>query len=211
MLAGIEETVHAREPFEVNDGTTAIETVLAGLIDYAGLYPPASLDMRSAVENYRRYRGGKHAFALARFIVDISKVDELHASAREMGDLPLSIIVPQPALVNVATQIDAGLRIEAVELKASTPGDVERITRNLPANLETYFEISSEAIQSDLLRAISDAGARVKLRMGGIVPEAFPPGAAVALSLASLTRAHLAFKATAGLHHPIRSRHRLTY
>ena len=61
MLAGIEETVHAREPLEVSDGPTAIEALLAGLIDYAGLYPPASLDMRAAVENYRKYRGGKHA------------------------------------------------------------------------------------------------------------------------------------------------------
>ena len=32
----------------------AIEAALAGLIDYAGLYPPASLDMRAAVGNYSR-------------------------------------------------------------------------------------------------------------------------------------------------------------
>ena len=79
MLAGTEEAVHARKPFEVSDGKSAIETLLAGLIDYAGLYPPASLDMGSAVENYRAYRSGKHAFALGRFIVDINRMDELLA------------------------------------------------------------------------------------------------------------------------------------
>ena len=34
---------------------TAIETLLAGLFDYAGLYPPASLDLRSAANNYLGY------------------------------------------------------------------------------------------------------------------------------------------------------------
>src|SRR3954451_15940437 len=113
MLAGIEETVHARESFEVSEGTTAIDTLLAGLIDYAGLYPPASLDMCAAVGNYRRYRDGNHAFALGRFIVDINKVDELRASAGDLRNLPLSTIVPQPALVDYGARlIDEGLPIE---------------------------------------------------------------------------------------------------
>ena len=68
-----------------------------------------------------------------------------------------------------------------------------------------------EAIQPDLLRAVSDAGARLKLRMGGVTPEAFPSAAAVARAVESAVRAGVRFKATAGLHHPIRSFHRLTY
>jgi hypothetical protein len=213
MLAGIEETVYAREPLEVSDGTTAIETLLAGLVDYAGLYPPASLDMGAAVGNYRRYRIGKYAFALGRFIVDISRVDELRAAAGDLRDLRLGIIVPGPALVVDALSplIDAGVSIEALEVKAAAPGDVDRVTRNLPAKLETYIELPIEAMQADLLRAISNAGARVKLRMGGVVAEAFPSSAAVARAIASLVQARLAFKATAGFHHPIRSRHRLAY
>jgi hypothetical protein len=212
MLAGIEETVHAREPFEVSDGPTAIETLLAGLIDYAGLYPPASLDMRAAVENYRKYRDDKHAFALGRFIVDINKVGDLRAAAGELRDLAISIIVPQPAPVDaVARLIDDGLPIEAIEVKAAASGDVDRITHSIPAKLETYIEIPAEGMQSDLLRAIFDAGARVKLRMGGVVAEAFPSCTVVARALSRMMEARLAFKATAGLHHPIRSRHRLTY
>ena len=34
---------------------SAIETLLAGLFDYAGLYPPAGLGMRSAANNYLEY------------------------------------------------------------------------------------------------------------------------------------------------------------
>ena len=39
----------------------AIRSLLADLIDYAGLYPPAALDMRSAVRNYVSYSQGEHA------------------------------------------------------------------------------------------------------------------------------------------------------
>jgi hypothetical protein len=191
---------------------TAIETLLSGLIDYAGLYPPASLDIRAAVDNYRKYRRGKHAFALGRFIVDINKLDDLRVAAGDLRDLSLSIIVPQPALMDpVAKLIDEGLPIAAIEIRAATPGNVEAIARSIPPSVETYVEIPIDGMEPDLLRAISDAGARVKLRMGGVVPEAFPSSAVVARSLASLAQAHVPFKATAGLHHLIRSRHRLTY
>ena len=59
--------------------------------------------------------------------------------------------------------------------------------------------------------AIADAGMRVKLRMGGMTAEAFPEAASVASTLKELSKRGLAIKATAGLHHPLRSRHPFTY
>ena len=38
---------------------SAIRALLTESIDYAGLFPPAGLDMASAVENYARYRAGR--------------------------------------------------------------------------------------------------------------------------------------------------------
>ena len=81
MLAGAEEAVHARKQLEVKPGTTAIGTLLAGLIDYAGLYPPASLDMPSAVGNYLTYRRGPHAAALGRFVVGLDHIAALREAA----------------------------------------------------------------------------------------------------------------------------------
>src|SRR5579859_5570902 len=208
MLARIEEAVYARKSFEVS----AIETLLAGLIDYAGLYPPASLDMRSAVENYRAYRSGKHAFALGRFIVDINRMDDLLAAAGDIREFRLSVIVSQPGDRDcLAKLIQQGVPIEAIEMKAGSRADVERISLSLPQGVETYFEVPVEPIQPDVLCAISATGGRVKLRMGGVIPEAFPSTRAVARALVAYARAGLAFKATAGLHHPLRSTHRLTY
>ena len=53
---------------------SVIQSALRGLIDYAGLYPPAALDMRTAVRNYLEYRSEhKHAWMLGRFIVDAGR------------------------------------------------------------------------------------------------------------------------------------------
>jgi hypothetical protein len=51
---------------------SAIRTLLQGSIDYAGLFPPAEVDMRTALENYARYSIGPSSWALGRFIVPMS-------------------------------------------------------------------------------------------------------------------------------------------
>lgn len=52
--------------------------LLTSLIDYAGLFPPAALDMKSVVANWQRYTQGPQAWMLGRLVVPISKLDELH-------------------------------------------------------------------------------------------------------------------------------------
>lgn len=212
MLAGVEEALPSGESFAVNAGMTAVDTMLAGLIDYAGLYPPASLDMRSAVENFGHYRGRPHRKILGRFIVDLERIDELRAAAGSRPDLELSVILAQPTSAGaLAELLDQGLRIRAIEYKAATPRRLEEFTRNLPGRIQAFVEIPFGPIDAGLFHAISDAGACVKLRMGGVVAESFPTSAAVARMLAAISEANLPFKATAGLHHPLRSRHPFTY
>lgn len=196
----------------MSPGTTAIEAMVAGLIDYAGLYPPASLDMRCAMENYKIYRSGKHRQAVGRFIVDLSRINECLATAGSLLDLKLSVILAQPSQdKELSKLLDAGARIESVEGKCTSPHDIEQLAQSLPAGIEAYVEIPIEPIQGDVVHAIANVGARVKLRMGGVQAEAFPSPIAVARMLAVLASSHVAFKATAGLHHPIRSLHPFTY
>ena len=59
-----------------------VQTLMTGLIDYAGLFPPAGLGMNEAVANYARDLGGTDAFALSKFICPASRLDELSESAR---------------------------------------------------------------------------------------------------------------------------------
>jgi hypothetical protein len=191
----------------------AIDAALSELIDYAGLYPPAALEMRAALRNYRSYRKGNHARMLGRFIVDLARLNELHEAAGEaVADLRLSVIAaPEDDLRAIEKQRSAGLRIESVEIKCDAPLKIARMCEQLPPDVDCYFEIPIAQGCTSTLDAIAAVGRHAKLRMGGVVPEAFPEASQVAERLHLLADRGVAFKATAGLHHPLRSQHRLTY
>jgi hypothetical protein len=61
------------------------------------------------------------------------------------------------------------------------------------------------------LDAVRAAGCFAKVRTGGLKPEAVPSVAAVADFIRACADRRLAFKATAGLHHPVRAEYALTY
>src|SRR5579864_8601259 len=164
---------------------TAIDTLLAGLIDYAGLYPPASLEMRRAVENYVAYRSGRRAFALGRFIVDLNRIDQLRSVAgSDLDHFRISLIVPPETEIGaIGALLDAGLPIESVETKSPDVRTIEQIRTIIPQDLETFIELPIDAINQEMLERIAAAGMCLKLRMGGVVPEAFPSPASVARAL----------------------------
>jgi hypothetical protein len=70
----------------------------------------------------------------------------------------------------------------------------------------TYCEARVEE-----LGEVKGIGSFAKLRTGGLTPNSIPSVPLVAEYIAACARLKLPFKATAGLHHPIRSRRRLTY
>ncbi|HWF37560.1 MAG TPA: hypothetical protein VG322_03515 [Candidatus Acidoferrales bacterium] len=192
---------------------TAIETLLAGLFDYAGLYPPASLSMLSAANNYLEYSQGKHAWALGRFIVNADRVEELRSIASESFDqFRLSVIATDGMDRAALGQLqESGARIDAVEIKCSGAEDVKRIAALMPMEITMFFEVSMDAAGLEGLKPIADSSGRAKIRMGGVVPDAIPPIPGVVQMLKALAGQRLPFKATAGLHHPVRSRRALTY
>ncbi len=56
--------------------TSATTAFLSHLIDYAGLFPPANLDLPTALANYRAYRDAPDAWMLGRFIVPTPRLEE---------------------------------------------------------------------------------------------------------------------------------------
>jgi hypothetical protein len=192
---------------------SAIEAALTELIDYAGLYPPAGLDMRTAVSNYLAYREQKHAWILGRFIVDLGRLDELRDAAGDaLAEMRLSVIAAADSnLEAIARYRDYGFRVESAEIQCAEPLKIARICERLPPPPECFIEIPVRAGYTGAIDAVASARARAKLRMGGVVPEAFPTAKDVADRLHVLADRKVAFKATAGLHHPLRSQHRLTY
>ncbi len=192
---------------------TAIEAALGGLIDYAGLYPPAALDMQAAVRNYLEYRESKHAFVLGRFIVNLARMNEMREAAGDaFRSVQLSVIAAQdlePRLI--WRYLDEGFRIESVEMKCNDAATAVSIAELLPDAVERYFEVPMQDSAPEWLDALATIRASAKLRMGGVVAEAFPSQKAVGFILHALAGRQVPFKATAGLHHPIRSPHPFTY
>ena len=102
MLAGIEEAVRLREEQAcsaereedaISEKMTAIDNLVEGLFDYAGLYPPASLDLQTIVQNYFTYRQNTNGQALARLVVDLDRLQAL----RDIAGNPF-----RPATINTA-------------------------------------------------------------------------------------------------------------
>src|SRR5712692_7899442 len=76
----------------------ALRALLSGLIDYAGLFPPAQLSLQDAVSNFVRYARGPHAWMLGKFVVPAAQLGELRvllAGSVEAQGLtcPLSVLL----------------------------------------------------------------------------------------------------------------------
>jgi hypothetical protein len=62
-----------------------------------------------------------------------------------------------------------------------------------------------------LLKAIGASRARAKIRTGGVIRSAFPALEHLARFICLCAEMRVQFKATAGLHHPLRGEYKLTY
>jgi hypothetical protein len=205
------------------------DALLSELIDYAGLFPPAGEDMETAVENYAEYSRGPDRAALGKFIVPFARLEEFEDAAadllprtRSSRPWPISVLVADDVRHAAETmgkfnarhsaQSRRGLAaIEVVELKASTIEEIANQQRDLPRTFTSYFEIPLSGGVASLVRAIHEVSSRAKARTGGITAEAFPSPQSVIDFMVACRDESVAFKATAGLHHPIRGEYRLTY
>src|SRR5919107_2892287 len=85
---------------------SAIRTLLQGSIDYAGLFPPAELDMRTALENYARYFSGPSSWALGRFIVPVSRLGEFEVHWHQVALHPIDSPWRVAALMGTNVEAD---------------------------------------------------------------------------------------------------------
>ena len=71
------------------------KSLLDGIIDYAGLFPPARLPMDEAFAEYLKHRRQPDGWMLARFVCPAARLDELEPLLEQTGepDLPVSLAV----------------------------------------------------------------------------------------------------------------------
>jgi hypothetical protein len=210
----------------------SLRILLEGLIDYAGLFPPAALEMQTAMRKYAEYRESEYRWALGRFIVPVARLDEFEKAAegillsgcQERGDFwrlsalgggDLSSDLNRIAEFNkkyATSDSPAGLAIiDSIEIKAAQPADIENAMNLTPAKLALYFEIPINDDPTELIKSIAETEARAKVRTGGVTADAFPSSFNLARFIKICAEEDVPFKATAGLHHPLRSVNKLTY
>jgi hypothetical protein len=80
-----------------------------------------------------------------------------------------------------------------------------------PVGLTAYFEIPLKEDPAELSATLAQTGGLAKGRTGGVTAEAFPSAFELARFIAACAKEEVPFKATAGLHHPLRGEYRLTY
>ncbi len=206
---------------------TALRTLLAGSIDYAGLFPPAGLDMAPAVRAYAEYRAGPDAWALGRFVVPAARLPELEREVETLAPRapaepwPLSVLLGADHAAELehlgelncrhAAPGAAALSGDVVEARAGTVEAIDRLLGAVPRWATAYVEVPLDPDPAPLVAAIARGGGRAKARTGGVTPDAFPEPAALLRFLRAVTAAGVPFKVTAGLHHPLRAEYRLTY
>jgi hypothetical protein len=194
-----------------------IQVLLSHAIDYAGLFPPAGLAMETALANQATYQAGTDAWALGRFITPAQRLTEFKRLVPEGSGWRLSALVGD----NLTSDLDQVLSfnqrgggihgtIDTIELKADSVGMIIDVVGRLPPGLEAFFEVPIER-SAELLAAIAQTSGRAKVRTGGVSAEAFPSTRSLIGFIEACVRARVPFKATAGLHHPLRAEYPYTY
>jgi hypothetical protein len=231
----------------------SLRALLEGAIDYAGMFPPASLRLHEAVAEYRARRSESAAWLIGHFVCPAEQLRDLIAAVQDRR-FSVSVVVPvaysaeayqqNPSIASWPPGVGAcHSTISAVasfefrwqanvvrDLVLARPDDLLTIGSALAAAVNPeanmFFELSR--IQSpahagawqhclaEILRTLATPNAKAraqrpprglagfKFRCGGATPADVPSSSELAQVIRACRDAHVFWKATAGLHHPLR-------
>ncbi|MEP6937693.1 MAG: hypothetical protein ABI871_06460 [Chthoniobacterales bacterium] len=215
--------------------SASLRALLCGSIDYAGLFPPASLTLEPALRNHAAYVRSPDAWMLGAFILPTAKFEETAANLSQFdaaNRLRISALGARPDKPSNFAPALAAAKNAIVGFKAQhgESASVEQFEMPLPRRpehalidqadaalaglkLATFWESPAD----DAERAIellaqhnAKSGTGVfgyKLRTGGVIASAFPSSIQIARALVAVAKHRVPIKFTAGLHHPVRQFH----
>jgi hypothetical protein len=195
------------------------------IVDYAGLFPPATCSMADAVRLYDVYRRSSDRWMLGRFVVAAMRLEELSEALRagsvplEAGD-PWRLAVVMGAVVpteldRIAAFHDAwgdvGVIADTIEYRVNAVGQVLELDQQIPGSFRRFFEVPTGKDAAAIVRSIGSIGAFAKIRTGGTSADLFPTAKDLATFIMAAVKYRVPFKATAGLHHPFHGNYPITY
>ncbi len=211
----------------------SLHALLAGSIDYASLFPPASLALEPALKNHAEYVRSLESWMLGAFVLPLGKFEETSALLAPFNvDHRLSISALGAKTDNASEFIEAlavgaetirdfderhGATAAVTQIEIPLPTEpgasLDETNRALaglkaPTFMETNIDEAERTISFVAERRATGAGRfGFKLRTGGVVASAFPSSIQIARALVAAAAQRVPIKFTAGLHHPIRQFH----
>jgi hypothetical protein len=189
------------------------------LVDDAAIFPPGDAPPPAAVTDHRKHREAAYADVVGPFVVDDLRLPVLIDVLRAAAPLAVTVVV-KGGVGAVASAVDVArsspaLDLRSIEVAARQDDDIAAQVHRLDTAVPTFVEVPilPEGPTPSWLAGldqIATAGHRLKLRTGGLTPEAFPDARALAASIAGALEREVAFKCTAGLHHALRHREEAT-
>ncbi|MCI0473002.1 MAG: hypothetical protein L0Y76_05395 [Ignavibacteria bacterium] len=231
----------------------AFRAFMSRIIDYAGMFPPAGLDLEEAFGNYAGYVKSEDEWMMSRFVCTIKTFENFfdgNNPARKILDehkgdnwIKFTILLTggnSPKDFYTSLEKDLKLlrkfreenfeSLSADSFEVRLPGEFHvksagksmlkflnesslifndlgfygcRMFVEPPVNND--YKYIFEKLAETIAESDHDGGnAGFKLRTGGVTPEVFPSPEQVACALNVCNLNKIEFKATAGLHHPVR-------
>ena len=206
----------------------SLRALLGRSIDYAGMFPPCSLELEPAIKNQAEYARSADSWMLSAFVLPVPKfgdADPLTSQFDKQHPLRISALGPKTEsakdflgeLQNIAAAIGSFQkqhvdRVSVAQIEMVLPADVDLQGLSRAAVLlvelkvQAFWETPAESAEQTitLLARAKQPMFGYKLRTGGVTADAFPSSVQIARGILASTKHHVPIKFTAGLHHPIR-------
>lgn len=193
-------------------------------LDDAAIFPPGSLPISRAVPAHIAHLESVQGSLLGPFVMAASGLPALGELVGHLapGSFAVSVTVPSPGVVRAALTAAAdiaALDVRAVEVGVPAGGlAAQDVVPTLDhalggglgrtadgSNVTVFVELPRDERRGDLVRELSGTAYLAKLRTGGVREDLYPDPGELGAAIATLVRAGVPFKATAGLHHAVRN------
>jgi len=208
----------------------SLRALLEHSIDYAGLFPPSSLELEPALANQARYVRLDEEWILNAFVLPVGQFEAAKQFLPQFDpEHPCRISALGPKMENATAFLDAledadeAIRsfsahnvdlVSITQLEMFLPGDVDPDSldeaRSIVGSLPAFWEAPAERAERTIALLAEHNSSQdlptfgYKMRTGGVTADAFPTSAQIAPALVTPATHQVPIKFTAGLHHPLR-------
>lgn len=207
----------------------SLRALLTRSIDYAGMFPPCSLELEPALKKQAEYTRSADSWMLSTFVLPIAKFADAEKMLSQFDKHhPLRISALASKTENAATfQAELRNAVDAIrsfqqqhtdrvlvaQLEMFVPQDVDagKLSETAPVlsdlRIQAFWEAPAEWAEQMIvsLARMKQPSFGYKLRTGGVTADAFPSSVQITRAILASTKHHVPMKFTAGLHHPVRA------